>query len=639
MNVEEFINDPAVYAYFSRWDYSIQNRFRDLLIIIGDVCGEFDSSVTQNKNSIRCGLYVKDGASCKNHFFTFKFKQKDFGFEISCQKSLRQLSDSEHPNFRGETDPYIKFPSVSTQHLVNIRNILSAKIENARANFYLPQQRAGLLPSQELNQYGVQNYIEGTVANPSKGQYEIKFSPRNNLDIPHREDDSIEIPIETSIGKYFFTFRHTERNNIWASKCRPCDLDASRQPQHIKLIDLLTSLGFSPRDKITFDFRQDLKSGIILSSNSIQNNTSQTITMKKSIVSPLNQILYGPPGTGKTYHTVEAAVKAAEPSFDTKNRSEWKQEFDALSCQQRIRFVTFHQSYGYEEFVQGLRAETEDGQIHYKVQSGIFKQICEDAAEDPENNYVLVIDEINRGNISKIFGELITLIEDSKRKNVNDEGELSEALSLRLPYSKSEEPDFFVPTNLFIIGTMNTADRSLSAMDTALRRRFHFTEMMPDPSVFVESGVKVEGLDLVKMLTIMNQRIEFLYDREHTLGHAFFMSINNSDDPFAELKGIFKNKIIPLLEEYFFEDWEKIQLVLGDNQKAEKYQFVCEEKSFNAEGLFGKKSSHELNLEPQKQFKLNDGAFDLIDAYKGIYSVLQSDSSTNYSANDASEVA
>lgn len=356
--------------------------------------------------------------------------------------------------------------------------------------------------------------------------------------------------------------------------------------------------------------------------------------------SPLNQILFGPPGTGKTYNTVEAAVKAALPSYDSQNRSDWKFQFDSLSEAGRIRFVTFHQSYGYEEFVQGLRAETRDGQIHYEVRSGIFKQMCEDAANDPDNNYVLVIDEINRGNISKIFGELITLIEDTKRKDVTNTDEYSESLSVRLPYSTPDETDFFVPSNLFIIGTMNTADRSLAAMDTALRRRFHFTEMMPDPSVFTVEGVNVVGVDLVQMLTVMNRRIEFLYDREHTLGHAFFMSIKNSDDPFYELKSILKNKIIPLLEEYFFEDWEKIQLVLGDNQKPSACQFITEEKAFDAKSLFGGKYANDLNIEPQKHFKLNEGAFDLVNAYVGIYKAQYSSDETDISfANDSVDAA
>ncbi|WP_281189368.1 McrB family protein [Vibrio diabolicus] len=295
------------------------------------------------------------------------------------------------------------------------------------------------------------------------------------------------------------------------------------------------------------------------------------------IPSAINQILYGPPGTGKTYHTIEASVKAAEPHFSWPSREELKVEYERLVKEKRIRFVTFHQSYGYEEFVEGLRAiSNEDNQVEYPIQSGIFKQICEDATDTEdllkEQNYVLVIDEINRGNISKIFGELITLIEPSKRK-----GE-KEALELTLPHSGEA---FSVPNNLHIIGTMNTADRSLAMMDTALRRRFDFIEMMPKPELL--ACEPVNGVDLQRLLEVLNQRIEILYDREHTLGHAFFMPVKElalagkQEQAFEELVLVFKNKVIPLLEEYFFEDWSKIRLVLADNQKPEGLQFVEEQ--------------------------------------------------------------
>ncbi|MGL5666372.1 MAG: McrB family protein, partial [Shewanella sp.] len=199
-------------------------------------------------------------------------------------------------------------------------------------------------------------------------------------------------------------------------------------------------------------------------------------------------------------------------------------------------------------------------------------QVTSEASEDvKKNNYVLVIDEINRGNISKIFGELITLIEPSKRKG---EGE---ALVLTLPYSGKT---FSVPNNLYIIGTMNTADRSLAMMDTALRRRFDFVEMMPKPELL--AGIKVQGIDLQRLLYTLNQRIEILYDREHALGHAFFMPIKTLVEAgehnlaFEALITVFKNKVIPLLEEYFFEDWSKIRLVLADNQKPVHLQFIAQ---------------------------------------------------------------
>lgn len=415
-----------------------------------------------------------------------------------------------------------------------------------------------------------------------------------------------------------------------------------------------------------------------------------------------NTILFGPPGTGKTHHTIQMALDILDPDRSyigenvPKNIKSLKEIFP-----EQLAFVTFHQSMSYEDFVEGLKAESQQGQVHYRVQDGIFKRmamlahydfICwsdpqpitfeelysqllqiialqlpyelntkagkpvyiqaisqnknlhtfhegselkhtvskhrleklyqswsssnqlsgiininddfrkviggsnatvywavlnklialkEEMLENyddfnlyqeeycidyqdkknriisqsigkkytnPPRNYVLIIDEINRGNMSRIFGELITLIEPSKRLGAEEE------ITLTLPYSGD---DFGVPKNLYIIGTMNTADRSLALMDTALRRRFDFIEMMPQSELLSEN---VEGVNLRLLLSAMNERIEALYDREHTLGHAFLMNI----DHFDQLKSAFKNKILPLLEEYFFEDWEKIQLVLGN---------------------------------------------------------------------------
>ncbi len=227
------------------------------------------------------------------------------------------------------------------------------------------------------------------------------------------------------------------------------------------------------------------------------------------------------------------------------------------------------------------------------------------AEEEKVENYVLVIDEINRGNISKIFGELITLIEPSKRTDQK------EALELTLPHSGKP---FSVPSNLHIIGTMNTADRSLAMMDTALRRRFDFKEMMPNPELF--EGKTVNKIDLQQLLTTMNERIEVLYDREHTLGHAFLMPVLekldvpkcSEADAFIELKNAFKNKIIPLLEEYFYEDWNKIRLVLGDNRKKLKdYVFVVENTiSFNK--IFGE--GHGLETYEDEKTTYNLANFD-----------------------------
>lgn len=427
----------------------------------------------------------------------------------------------------------------------------------------------------------------------------------------------------------------------------------------------------------------------------------------------LNRILYGPPGTGKTYRTTREALSIIEgtqaPAGDFAAQ---KRRFDALRREGRIAFVTFHQSFSYEDFIEGIRAETEAGQLSYRVRDGIFKRMAitamysrptglatgrepdfdvvhdkfmeqvanslpypvtsstgnhleivgvnskgtfqvthagrelrhgvsrdrlkalyqaypnlaalklrttvdaissvigganstvywavlsslltikeEIKAEQKDEGndvvsidepieyeqmkrrvlggdalapngkpYVLIIDEINRGNMSRIFGELITLIETSKRAGG------SETAEVQLPYSN--EP-FSVPDNLYLIGTMNTADRSLAVVDTALRRRFDFIEMMPDLKALKEKNVP--GVNVARMLETINLRIEHLYDREHTIGHAFFMGLSDNAG-IADLARIFRNNVLPLLEEYFYEDWEKIDKVLGNCGIYEKQQ-------------------------------------------------------------------
>ena len=173
------------------------------------------------------------------------------------------------------------------------------------------------------------------------------------------------------------------------------------------------------------------------------------------------------------------------------------------------------------------------------------------------DNRVLIIDEINRGNIANIFGELITLIEPSKRAGEPD------ALSVILPYTKKP---FSVPSNLYLLGTMNTADKSLAQVDIALRRRFEFVEMMPDYEV-LKSIPKIQGIDISRLAKAINQRIELLFDREHTIGHSFFLPLI-SEPTIEKLGEIFELQILPLLEEYFFEDWERVGQVLGDHLKA-----------------------------------------------------------------------
>jgi len=383
----------------------------------------------------------------------------------------------------------------------------------------------------------------------------------------------------------------------------------------------------------------------------------------EQIKQPLNRILFGAAGTGKTYHTINHALSIIENKpleiLEQEDRTALKLRFDQYKEQGQIKFVTFHQSFSYEDFVEGIRAETDDnGQLSYDVKAGVFKEICEDAQIEidvKQNNvsapieasinsaidqlitqakteemifhtkrgaeikvssnlagtlfaltstgsnitlsirhirnylktqsdiivdqksyewaianslrseveyaksiekvkpYVLIIDEINRGNISRIFGELITLIEDSKRQGADD------ALSVTLPYSKD---DFSVPDNVYIIGTMNSSDRSLTGLDIALRRRFTFIEMPPKPEFL--TGVEVMGLDIRKLLEAINQRIEVLLDRDHCIGHANFMTLQK-DPSLTNLAQIFKQKIIPQLQEYFFDDWSKINMVLNAN--------------------------------------------------------------------------
>lgn len=215
---------------------------------------------------------------------------------------------------------------------------------------------------------------------------------------------------------------------------------------------------------------------------------------------------------------------------------------------------------------------------------------------------VLIIDEINRGNVSKIFGELITLIEPSKRKDAE------EALEVILPYSKSR---FSVPANVHIIGTMNTADRSLTSLDIALRRRFHFREMLPRPELL--NAIELQGLNIGRMLSVMNERIEVLLDRDHRLGHAYFLPLQE-DRSIELLSSIFRQQIIPLLQEYFFEDWERIQMVLNDLRKAPEYRFL-HKPDVNISALFG---DNVTVAERSGRWMINDLAFGRIEAYLGI---------------------
>ena len=420
----------------------------------------------------------------------------------------------------------------------------------------------------------------------------------------------------------------------------------------------------------------------------------------------LNRILYGAAGTGKTYNTINHALSIIEhkslEKLEIESREELKKRFDAYKEKGKIKFVTFHQSFSYEDFVEGIRAESDkDGNLNYLVKDGVFKEICgvkpsnqfsnligsefgrgyilqsinsdclsvkkpngnlihlsldlallllekvvenEITVEDinqklaiekleanpllepyiingyctvwanliqlmldnrvPENieksPCVLIIDEINRGNISRIFGELITLIEDSKRAGAKEE------LSVTLPYSKQE---FTVPQNVYIIGTMNSSDRSLTGLDIALRRRFTFIEMPPQPKLL--EGVNVDGIDIKRLLTVINQRIEALLDRDHCIGHANFMHLKEQPT-LNNLSNIFKQKIIPQLQEYFFDDWAKINLVLNGNG-------MLHSKPIEKSAIFPNVDSEELGyFEDKNAWELVPTSFDNIESFTKI---------------------
>ena len=271
-------------------------------------------------------------------------------------------------------------------------------------------------------------------------------------------------------------------------------------------------------------------------------------------INPINLILYGPPGTGKTFRLMTGYI----PRYRDNGED-------------RFEFVTFHQSYAYEDFVEGIRPETEGGIIKYQVRPGALRRICNRARKAPNKRFGLFIDEINRGNVPKIFGELISLVEIDKRIRTDASGERVPAcsgLEVTLPYSGER---FGVPRNVDVIGTMNTADRSIALLDSALRRRFRFEELTPQPRLLKTIDDGAGGfIDLQQLLETINNRLAHLLHRDQTIGHSYLYRVATFD----ELRRVFAREILPFLQEACYDDWGQIRLVLADQTVGEEFQFV-----------------------------------------------------------------
>ncbi len=275
-------------------------------------------------------------------------------------------------------------------------------------------------------------------------------------------------------------------------------------------------------------------------------------TPRVNLIHPLNFIIYGAPGTGKTYSTAEYALAIIESrAVDTRRKSYEERKAVMAAYNDYVRkgqivFTTFHQSYGYEEFIQGLRPDTKSGKMAFITVDGVLKRIADDALDNHEKNYVIIIDEINRANISKVFGELITLIESDKRW-----GEVNETC-----VTLQSGDIFAVPNNLYIVGTMNSADKSISLIDAALRRRFEFIEQYPNASLVDDPTLRNV---LSKINTILADSLE---SSDLLIGHSYFMGKTVDD-----LCAILNNSIIPLLYEYYYDNKKKVIGVLTDALK------------------------------------------------------------------------
>lgn len=333
-----------------------------------------------------------------------------------------------------------------------------------------------------------------------------------------------------------------------------------------------------------------------------------------TIAKPENKIFYGPPGTGKTHHWHTQLKHKYETQGITTNKS-GKQENDQSI--KRHLTVTFHQSYSYEDFVEGIRPQTgADGGVSYEVRDGLFKAFCKKARKDPLNRYALFIDEINRGNVSRIFGELITLIEGDKRAWWDTEGQLVAGMEVTLPYSGER---FGVPKNLDIYATMNTADRSITLMDAALRRRFHFVELIPKPELILgsqDNGCISDGeggeINLRRLLEAINKRLRYLLHRDQTFGHGYFNEVTDIDG----LRNAIVYDIIPMLAEYFYDDWQRIRWVLADDDDAQPKDQIISRDFLKPSELF---TNTDIDLPEKSDFQVRQPQDITPDALRKIY--------------------